>query len=236
MSTFTIIVPIFNEKDNLYRLESELMKFINSTKFKTKVLLINDGSIDGSKEVIEKLCSINNCFESISFIKNCGLSSALKAGFDLCNSKYIGYIDADLQTSPSDFHILLEYIDNYDLVTGYRSNRKDSFLKNISSLIANGIRNIFTSDGVKDTGCPLKVIRTDFAKRIPMFKGLHRFLPAMILLQKGKIIEVPIQHFPRIAGKAKFGLFNRILGPLSDCFAFIWMKRKYINYQLEDNE
>ena len=69
-----------------------------------------------------------------------------------------------------------------------------------------------------------------------MFKGLHRFLPAMILLQKGKIIEVPIQHFPRIAGKAKFGLFNRILGPLSDCFAFIWMKRKYINYQVEDNE
>ena len=236
MSTFTIIVPIFNEKDNLSRLESELMKFINSTKFKTKALLINDGSTDGSKNIIEKLCNDNSCFESISFVRNYGLSSALKAGFDLCNSKYIGYIDADLQTSPSDFHVLLKFIDNYDLVTGYRSNRKDSYLKNISSLVANGIRNIFTGDGVKDTGCPLKVIRTDFAKKIPMFKGLHRFLPAMILLQKGKIIEVPVQHFPRIAGKAKFGLFNRILGPLSDCFAFIWMKRKYINYQIEDNE
>ena len=187
MSTFTIIVPIFNEKDNLSRLESELMKFINSTKFKTRVLIINDGSTDGSKEIIEKLCNNNSCFESISFVRNYGLSSALKAGFDLCNSEYIGYIDADLQTSPSDFHVLLEYIDNYDLVTGYRSNRKDTYLKNMSSLIANGIRNIFTSDGVKDTGCPLKVIKTDFAKRIPMFKGLHRFLPAMILLQNGKI-------------------------------------------------
>ena len=236
MSTFTIIVPIFNEKDNLSRLESELMKFINSTKFKTKVLIINDGSTDGSKNIIEKLCNNNSCFESISFVRNCGLSSALKAGFDLCNSEYIGYIDADLQTSPSDFHVLLKYIDSYDLVTGYRSNRKDSYLKNMSSLVANGIRNIFTGDRVKDTGCPLKVIKTDFAKRIPMFKGLHRFLPAMILLQKGKIIEVPVQHFPRIAGKAKFGLFNRILGPLSDCFAFIWMKRKYINYQIENND
>ena len=236
MSTFTIIVPIFNEKDNLSRLESELMKFINSTKFKTKALLINDGSTDGSKDIIEKLCNDNSCFESISFVRNYGLSSALKAGFDLCNSKYIGYIDADLQTSPSDFHVLLKFIDNYDLVTGYRSNRKDSYLKNISSLVANGIRNIFTGDRVKDTGCPLKVIRTDFAKRIPMFKGLHRFLPAMILLQKGKIIEVPVKHFPRIAGKSKFGLFNRILGPLYDCFAFIWMKRKYINYQIKDNE
>ena len=129
MSTFTIIVPIFNEKDNLSRLESELMKFINSTKFKTKVLLINDGSTDGSKDIIEKLCHDNSCFESISFVRNYGLSSALKAGFDLCNSKYIGYIDADLQTSPSDFHVLLKFIDNYDLVTGYRSNRKDSYLK-----------------------------------------------------------------------------------------------------------
>ena len=218
MSTFTIIVPIFNEKDNLSRLESELMKFINSTKFKTKVLLINDGSTDGSKDIIEKLCHDNSCFESISFVRNYGLSSALKAGFDLCNSEYIGYIDADLQTSPSDFHVLLKFIDNYDLVTGYRSNRKDSYLKNISSLVANGIRNIFTGDGVKDTGCPLKVIKTDFAKRIPMFKGLHRFLPAMIVLQKGKIIEVPVQHFPRIAGKTKFGLFPTSINSTFDGF------------------
>ena len=83
-----------------------------------------------------------------------------------------------------------------------------------------------------DTGCPLKVIKTDFAKRIPMFKGLHRFLPAMILLQKGKIIQIPVRHFPRIAGQAKFGLWNRLLGPLSDCFAYLWMKRKYINYKV----
>jgi len=111
MSTFTIIVPIFNEKDNLSRLESELVKFINSTVFETKVLLINDGSTDGSVDIINEICKKNDSFESISFIKNSGLSSALKAGFDLCNSEYIGYIDADLQTSPSDFHILLKYID-----------------------------------------------------------------------------------------------------------------------------
>ncbi len=235
MGNFTIIVPVFNEKENLSRLESELMEFINSTKYKTKVLIVNDGSNDGSKEIIEKLCKKNSYFESISFKKNNGLSSALKAGFDLCESEYIGYIDADLQTSPSDFHVLLEYIPEFDLVTGYRSERKDSIVKKISSTAANRIRNIFTNDKINDTGCPLKVIKADFAKKIPMFKGLHRFLPAMILLQKGRIIEIPIKHFPRMAGKAKFGLFDRILGPLSDCFAFIWMKRKYINYQIEDN-
>ena len=236
MVKFTIVVPVFNEKENLSRLEVELMKFINSTKYKTKILIVDDGSTDGSKEIIKGLCKKNNFFESVSFKNNHGLSSALKAGFDLCDSKYLGYIDGDLQTSPSDFHNLLKYIEEYDLVTGYRANRKDSLIKNLTSLAANSIRNLFTNDGINDTGCPLKVIKTDYAKRIPMFKGLHRFLPAMVLLQKGNIIEIPVQHFPRIAGKAKFGLFNRILGPLSDCFAFIWMKRKYINYQIENND
>ncbi len=236
MVKFTIVVPVFNEKENLSRLEVELMKFINSTKYKTKILIVDDGSNDGSKEIIKGLCKKNNFFEYVSFKTNHGLSSALKAGFDLCNSEYLGYIDADLQTSPNDFHNLLKYIGEYDLVTGYRAERKDSLIKNLTSLAANNIRNLFTNDGVNDTGCPLKVIKTDYAKRIPMFKGLHRFLPAMILLQKGKIIEIPVQHFPRIAGKAKFGLFNRILGPLSDCFAFIWMRRKYINYQIDNND
>ena len=236
MVKFTIVVPVFNEKENLSRLEVELMKFINSTKYKTKILIVDDGSNDGSKEIIKGLCKKNNFFEYVSFKTNHGLSSALKAGFDLCNSEYLGYIDADLQTSPNDFHNLLKYIGEYDLVTGYRAERKDSLIKKLTSLAANNIRNLFTNDGVNDTGCPLKVIKTDYAKRIPMFKGLHRFLPAMILLQKGKIIEIPIQHFPRIAGKAKFGLFNRILGPLSDCFAFIWMRRKYINYQIDNND
>ena len=103
----------------------------------------------------------------------------------------------------------------------------------MSSTIANGIRRAFTKDGMDDAGCPLKVMKTDYAKRIPMFRGLHRFLPAMILLQEGKIKQVPVQHFPRIAGTAKFGLWYRLLGPLMDCFAYLWMKKKYINYQVE---
>jgi hypothetical protein len=104
----------------------------------------------------------------------------------------------------------------------------------MSSKIANGIRRAFTHDGMDDTGCPLKIIRTDCAKKIPMFKGLHRFLPAMILLQNEKIIQIPVRHYPRIAGQAKFGVWNRLLGPLMDCFAYLWMKKKYINYQVKE--
>jgi glycosyltransferase involved in cell wall biosynthesis len=184
--------------------------------------------------VIADICRRDNRFNYLTFKENRGLSAAIKAGFDHARSDLVGYIDSDLQTAPSDFNLLLEEIGEYDLVTGVRSDRQDSFVKKMSSTIANGIRRAFTHDGMDDTGCPLKIIKTDYARRIPMFKGLHRFLPAMILLQNGKIKQVPVQHFPRIAGKAKYHLWNRLLGPLADCFAYLWMKRKYINYQVAD--
>jgi len=231
--TFTIIVPVYNEQDNLNRVENELSNYILKCKIKADILFVNDGSSDNSQLLIEEICLRNKKISYLSFKENRGLSAAIKAGFDQAESDLVGYIDSDLQTSPKDFDLLLDQIDKYDLVTGVRSNRKDSFTKNISSTIANGIRRAFTHDGMDDTGCPLKIIKTDFAKKIPMFKGLHRFLPAMILLQKGKIIQIPVQHFPRVAGEAKYHLWNRLFGPLLDCFAYLWMKKKYIDYEIE---
>lgn len=234
MYEFTIIVPVYNEEDNLERVEKELLAYTKIASKKTAILFVNDGSKDNSQSLIEAICARNEAFHYISFKENRGLSAAIKAGFDNVESPLVGYIDSDLQTAPEDFNLLLQHIGEYDLVTGVRANRKDSFVKNMSSKIANGIRRAFTHDGMDDTGCPLKVIKTEYAKRIPMFKGLHRFLPAMILLQNGKILQVPVQHFPRIAGTAKFGLWNRLLGPLMDCFAYLWMKKKYINYEVKD--
>jgi len=230
---FTIIVPVYNEEDNLERVEKELSDYIKIASKKTKILFVNDGSKDKSQPLIEQMCSDNNDFSFISFEKNCGLSAAISAGFQHTNTELVGYIDSDLQTDPKDFNLLLEHIEEFDLVTGFRANRKDSFVKNMSSTIANGIRRSFTHDGMDDTGCPLKVIKTSYAKKIPMFNGLHRFLPAMILLQNGKIKQIPVKHFPRIAGEAKYGFWNRLLGPLMDCFAYVWMKKKYINYAID---
>ena len=231
----TIIVPVFNEEDNLERLYSALSNFIANTRRGVNVLFINDGSKDGSLDKIKEICDRSQYFTYCSFDRNYGLSAAIKAGFDYADTPWVGYIDADLQTSPQDFNLLFEYANDYDLVTGVRSMRKDSFVKNMSSLIANNIRRAFTHDGMDDTGCPLKIIRTEFAKRIPMFNGLHRFLPAMILLQNGRIKQVPVRHYPRVAGKSKYHLWNRLFGPLMDCFAYLWMKKKYINYHVAEN-
>ena len=230
---FTIVVPVYNEEDNLERVEKELSNYLNIAIVPTSILFVNDGSKDKSQALIEAICNRNGAFEYISFKENRGLSAAIKAGFDYVDSELVGYIDSDLQTSPEDFNLLLKHIDSHELVTGVRADRKDSFVKNMSSKIANGIRRAFTHDGMDDTGCPLKVIKADYAKRIPMFRGLHRFLPAMILLQNGRITQIPVRHFPRIAGTANFGVWNRLLGPLMDCFAYLWMKKKYINYEVE---
>ncbi|MDX1753310.1 MAG: glycosyltransferase family 2 protein [Salinimicrobium sediminis] len=229
---FTIVVPLFNEEPNLLRVEQELENYLKTAPVKTCILFVEDGSTDGSLQLVQEISRRNNDFKYISFDRNYGLSSAIKAGFDHAETSLIGYIDSDLQTDPADFDLLLEHIGECDLVTGVRTNRKDSFIKNLSSVVANVIRRSFTHDGMDDTGCPLKVIKADYAKRIPMFKGLHRFLPAMILLQNGKIKQVPVRHYPRIAGKAKFHLLNRLAGPLVDCFAYLWMRKNYINYKI----
>lgn len=234
MSEFTIIIPVYNEEENLLRVEEALLNYIPIALKITSILFVNDGSTDKSEKLIEEICQRNKDFHFISFEKNHGLSTALKAGFDWVESPLLGYMDSDLQTTPDDFNLLLEHIDQYDLVTGIRTGRKDSFVKSFSSKMANGIRRLFTQDGMQDTGCPLKVIKTDYAKRIPMFKGLHRFLPAMVLLQKGKVHQMPVKHFPRMSGKGKFGIWNRIFGPLSACFVYLWMRRNYIHYEIKE--
>lgn len=235
--TFTILVPFFNEEDNMLRLEQELKSYLKTAFFpKTAILFINDGSKDNGQRLLQEICMRNDHFYYISFNKNTGLSGALKAGFDNCFSDYVGYIDADLQTAPEDFNKLLQYIEEYPLVIGIRANRKDSFFKNIQSKIANNFRRMMTGDDAVDTGCPLKVFQTGYAKRIPMFTGMHRFFPALIMLQEGgKVKQVPVRHFKRSAGKSKYHLWNRLAGPFKDCFAYRWMKKRYINYCIDSS-
>jgi glycosyltransferase involved in cell wall biosynthesis len=159
----------------------------------------------------------------------------MKAGIDVTESRFIGYIDADLQTSPEDFNLLLQDIEAYELVTGIRANRKDTPFKRIQSKIANGFRRFMTGDTAQDTGCPLKVMHTAYAKRMPFFTGMHRFIPALMLLQQGRIKQLPVQHFPRVAGVSKYHLWNRLIAPFVDCFAYRWMKKRYINYRIGNN-
>lgn len=232
----TIMVPVYNEEGNMLRLEKELGAFLKTAKVLSCVLFVNDGSTDGGGKLMQEICRRNPDFYYLRLQRNGGLSAAMKAGIDYCESEWVGYIDADLQTAPEDFNLLLEHTGEYEMIMGIRTGRKDSFVKNMSSKIANGFRRSMTHDGVEDTGCPLKILKTVYAKRIPFFTGMHRFLPALILLQGGKIKQIPVRHFPRMAGKSKYNLCNRLVGPFMDCFAYRWMKKRYINYSIAETD
>lgn len=227
--SFTIIVPVYNEVDNMHALEQRLGEYIRHASASACVLFIDDGSRDGSAEAIAAICSRNPDMYYAALERNTGLTGALKAGIELTASPLVGYIDADLQTTPEDFELLLPLMDSCELAMGIRANRKDSGFKKLQSKIANSFRRHMTGDSATDTGCPLKIMRTEYARRLPLFNGMHRFLPALFALQNGRVKEVAVRHFPRTAGKSKYSLRNRLAGPFMDCFAYRWMRKRYLN-------
>lgn len=230
----TVIVPVYNEEDNMSSLEERLGAWLPTSPVKACILFVDDGSTDDSLSRIKAICGRNPDFHYLAFRKNCGLSAAIKAGIDHAESEYVGYIDADLQTDPEDFNLLIPHLDEHELCMGIRANRKDTGWKRVQSKIANGFRRMMTGDGVTDTGCPLKVMRTANARRVPFVKGMHRFLPALFQLQGCTVKEIPVRHYPRVAGKSKFSMSNRLVGPLQDCFAFRWMKSRWFNYEIAE--
>lgn len=231
----SIIIPVYNEEDNLDRVEKELSAFLPHALVRSCVLFVNDGSRDTSLDRIKAICSRHTDFFYISSTANHGLSTAMKAGIDAIESRLTGYIDSDLQTNPEDFNLLLEYAADYQLVAGIRAKRKDTFFKRLQSKIANGFRRSMTGDTATDTGCPLKVMWSSYAKRLPFFDGMHRFLPALMMLEEGRFKELPVRHYPRTAGVSKYHLWNRLKGPFLDCFAYRWMKKRYIRYHVDES-
>jgi glycosyltransferase involved in cell wall biosynthesis len=230
----TIIVPIFNEEESLTSFFAEMDKFLKVSPVATQILCVNDGSTDSSLDIIENKSAQSKEYSIINLDRNYGLSSAVKAGIDHCTTSLVGYIDADLQTKPTDFISYFEWFPEFDMVNGIRAKRQDNLVKRISSKVGNGYRRLMINDGIKDTCCPLKIMKTEFALKIPFFHGMHRFIPALIQLEGGRIKQLPISHYPRYAGTSKYHLWNRLIGPFFDTLAFRWIRSRYIRYRVVD--
>ncbi|UJP64865.1 glycosyltransferase [Mongoliitalea daihaiensis] len=228
----TVVIPVFNEEGNIFRIKDSLQQYMAESSLTVLVLFVNDGSKDGSLSLIEQVCMEDARFGFLSFSQNKGLSAAIKAGFDHCESEFVGYIDADLQTSPLDFCTFEKYISTYQLVTGERQHRQDGFGKRLSSNFANWFRNSFLHDGMNDTGCPLKIFQRKFALQLPYFNGVHRFFPALTQIYGGQVKVLPVQHFPRQAGESKFNAFNRIVQPFLDTLVVHRLKKRAIQYKV----
>lgn len=232
-----LIIPVYNEGENLSHLIQEITDAMESQKHSWQVLFIDDGSNDTSLATLRDSAANDARVHFISFEKNCGQSAAFAAGFAESNADILVTLDSDLQNDPADIPRLLEVYDQgHDMVIGWRAKRQDSPAKRYASKIANAIRNKLSHETVKDTGCSLKVLNASMAKKLPMFTGMHRFLPTLMKMQGANIAELPVNHRPRIHGKSKYGIWDRAFSAFHDLLAIRWMQKRYFKYVIKEQQ
>ena len=230
----SFIIPIYNEEENIDILYNELLEVANHINIEYEIIFIDDGSIDNSLLLIKTIAQVDSQVKYVSFTKNLGQSAALSAGFHYAKGDTVITMDGDLQNNPRDIVEMLKYYGSYDMVIGWRYKRMDSIWKKIGSKIGNTFRNILTHEKIHDTGCSLKVMRSDILKKIKMFKGLHRFLPTLMKLEGAKIKEIKVSHRPRTKGISKYNNFHRAIEGFFDVLAIRWMIKRHIDYNIGD--
>ncbi len=232
---YSVVIPIKDEEENIVPLLNELEEVMLPLKQPWEVICVDDGSVDSSLKILKKLKAEKSQLKVLSFTRNFGQSSAFAAGFNAAVGEFVITLDADLQNDPRDIPKLLAAITDVDLVCGWRALRKDTWKKRLISKIANKVRSKLIQDGMHDTGCSLKVYRREALKKIPMYKGMHRFLPALFLIEGFKVKEIPVNHRERIKGKTKYRFFNRFLGPIVDMFVVKWMRERKLRHEIQEN-
>jgi dolichol-phosphate mannosyltransferase len=227
--TVSVVVPLFNEEENVPILQSQLRAALSGLDH--EIVFVDDGSVDRTVEQIETAPNIR----VIRFETNTGQSAAIYAGLQAARGATAVLIDGDLQNDPADIpRLLAEIARGADVVCGYRVKRKDTMLKRLSSRVANTVRSRFTKDGVRDTGCTLKAMRRECVSALVPFKGMHRFIPALIKGAGYRLVEIPVNHRPRRFGESKYGLGNRALRATIDMFGVRWLLARRLDHKIRE--
>ena len=227
----SVVVPLYNEEENVSILQSELNAALAGLDY--EIIFVNDGSTDRTFESIARSPAVR----VLQFAENAGQSAAMYAGLHASRGGTVVLIDGDLQNDPADIPKLLRAIKRgADLVCGYRAQRKDTMMKRLTSRIANFVRSRFTRDGVRDTGCTLKAMRSECIRALVPFKGMHRFIPALVKGAGYRLVEVPVNHRARKFGRSKYGLGNRAVRATIDMFGVRWLLSRQMNHQLQERE
>jgi len=225
----SVVVPLYNEEANLPILHEELRAALSGLDY--EIIFVDDGSVDRTAARIEPARNVR----VIRFEKNAGQSAAIYAGLTAARGATVVIIDGDLQNDPADIpKLLAEIARGADLVCGYRVKRQDTLVKRATSRIANAVRSRYTKDGVRDTGCTLKAMRRECVSALFPFKGMHRFIPALVKAAGYQLVEVPVNHRPRRFGESKYGLGNRAWRATVDMLGVRWLLSRRLNYKIRE--
>lgn len=230
---YSVVIPVKNEEENIYDLINELEPVMQKIGHSWELIFVNDGSTDRTLDILCELHVQKPYIRILSFTQNFGQSSGFAAGFEAARGKYVITLDGDRQNDPADIPKLLQEAEEADLVCGWRKNRQDPVNKKVISRFSNAIRKRLCQDDMHDTGCSLKVYRRECLEKIKMYKGMHRFLPALFKIEGFRVKELPVNHRQRTRGKTKYHFFNRSIGPIVDMFVVRWMRKRHLQHQIK---
>ncbi|HIB69649.1 MAG TPA: glycosyltransferase [Phycisphaerales bacterium] len=228
----SIVIPLYNELLNLDQLLEECVSAGESLGIPWELILVDDGSTDGSQQYLKD--KVSDTVRVLAFAFNSGQSAAMEAGMRAARFDKIATLDGDLQNDPRDIALLLPLLENADMACGIRAKRRDSAFRVYISKFANSVRRRITDDGVTDTGCTLKVFRTEVADQLYFFKGAHRFMPAFARMAGYTVDETAVSHRARTAGETKYTWHRRLRDTIPDLFGFLWMKSRYNRYEVHE--
>jgi len=233
----SLVIPVYDEELNLPPLAEEIRRTMQALGRPYEVLFVDDGSTDGSLATLIRLAAQDPAVRVIRQAENAGQSAALDAGFRHARGAIVVTLDADLQNDPADIPLLLARLEQdggCDVVCGVRARRRDSWVRRLSSGIANAVRNRLTHEAVADVGCTLRACRAEYLRRLPVWNGMHRFLPTLLRMAGARVAEVDVRHRPRRFGKPKYNIRNRIWRASTDLLGVRWLQRRRIDRGLSE--
>ncbi|HEU4440344.1 MAG TPA: glycosyltransferase family 2 protein [Methylomirabilota bacterium] len=233
----SVVIPVYDEEESLPPLWAEIRQVLLPTALRYEVIFVDDGSRDRSADIVRGFREQDQRVRLVRLKVNAGETAATDAGLKAALGHRVVVMDADLQNDPRDIPAMLAQLDRWDAVTGYRVDRAagDSWIRRISSRIANRIRNRMSDEAVQDSGCTFRAFRRECLRELVLYRGFHRFIPTLLKMQGFRVLEMPVNHRPRRFGRSKYGIGNRAAQAFVDLLVVRWMKDRRLRYEIVED-
>jgi glycosyltransferase involved in cell wall biosynthesis len=237
MVEVSVVIPVYNEEDNLPLLWPELRGVLEQMAVSFEVIFVDDGSRDRSAEIVRGMREADPRVRLVRLKMNAGETAATDAGFKAARGQRVVTMDADLQNDPHDIPALVQRLKQWDAVSGWRVAREegDSIVRRISSRLANRTRNWLSDESIHDSGCTFRAFRRECLRGLVLYRGFHRFIPTLLRMRGYRVVEMPVRNRPRRFGQSKYGVLNRVFVAFVDLLVVRWMKNRLLRYEIAED-